>query len=145
MRRIKYVVVALMMGICSSFISYPEEQQPLYNKFLKAELKHPEIVYAQAILETGWLNSKAFREKNNLFGLYDSRKHELYTFKSVDDCILAYKKWIQNKYYKGGDYYDFLNCMWKNKKGECKKYASASNYTQTVEKVRQKLFNRSSQ
>lgn len=32
-------------------------------------IKHPDIVYAQAILETGEFTSPIFRENNNLFGM----------------------------------------------------------------------------
>ena len=32
-------------------------------------IKHPDVVYAQAILETGNFSSRIFKENNNLFGM----------------------------------------------------------------------------
>ena len=36
---------------------------------LEMNVKSPEIVYRQAILETGWFGSKSFVKYNNLFGM----------------------------------------------------------------------------
>ncbi len=36
---------------------------------LQKKIKHPQIVYTQAILETGAFQSKIFKENNNLFGM----------------------------------------------------------------------------
>ena len=44
----------------------------LYDALLYYDIKYPDIVYAQAILETGWFTSRLYLENNNLFGLYDS-------------------------------------------------------------------------
>lgn len=41
----------------------------IWNEILYLELEHPEIVYSQILLETGYLNSKLFRTNNNLFGM----------------------------------------------------------------------------
>ena len=71
-------------------------------------VKHPEIVYAQAILETGHFRSKVYRECNNLFGLYNSRTKSYYKFDHWKDCIIAYKEMIQYKYKDGDDYLNFL-------------------------------------
>jgi mannosyl-glycoprotein endo-beta-N-acetylglucosaminidase len=75
-------------------------------------LKHPEIVYAQAVLETGNFSSTIFKENNNLFGMkyvhdcrcsrtrpttadgskyghaYYSDKNKVGWKKSVDDYLL---------------------------------------------------------
>ena len=78
------------------------------------EVKHPQIVYAQAILETGYFKSDLCLNGNNLFGLYNSKKHRYYTFDHWKDCVIAYKEMVQYKY-KGdndkppNDYYKFLS------------------------------------
>ena len=71
-------------------------------------VKHPQIVYAQAVLETGYFKSDLCLNDNNLFGLYNSKKHRYYTFDHWKDCIIAYKEMIQYKYKDGDDYLNFL-------------------------------------
>lgn len=71
-------------------------------------VKHPQIVYAQAVLETGHFKSDLCLNNNNLFGLYDSKKHRYYTFDHWKDCIIAYKEMIQYKYKDGDDYLNFF-------------------------------------
>lgn len=71
-------------------------------------VKHPQIIYAQAVLETGHFKSDLCLNDNNLFGLYNSKKHRYHTFDHWKDCIIAYKEMIQYKYKDGDDYLDFL-------------------------------------
>ena len=71
-------------------------------------VKHPQIVYAQAVLETGHFKSDLCLNGNNLFGLYNSKKHRYYTFDHWKDCIIAYKEMIQYKYKDSDDYLNFL-------------------------------------
>lgn len=71
-------------------------------------VKHPQIVYAQAVLETGHFKSDLCLNGNNLFGLYNSKKHRYYTFDHWKDCIIAYKEMIQYRYKDGDDYLNFL-------------------------------------
>ena len=96
-------------------------------------IKHAEIVTAQAILETGHFKHVP---NNNLFGLYDSNACGYFCFDNWKQSVEAYKRMIQDKYYKGGDYYDFLNCMWKGDTGKCKSYAQSENYTDTLKMIR---------
>lgn len=72
------------------------------------DVKHLDIVYAQAILETGNFNSKICKEYNNLFGLYDSRKKDFYKFNHWSESVLGYKLYVQNKYNSKDNYYSFL-------------------------------------
>ena len=100
-----------------------EEQPDFFSKLPQEGLmealehygvKHPQIVYAQAILETGHFKSDLCLNGNNLFGLYNSKKHRYYTFDHWKDCVIAYKEMVQYKY-KGdndkppNDYYKFLS------------------------------------
>ena len=73
------------------------------------EVKHPDIVYAQAILETGNLRSKVCKEYNNLFGLWDSRNHCYYSFNHWSESVVAYIDYIQDRYEPPSDYYKFLS------------------------------------
>lgn len=71
-------------------------------------VKHPKIVYAQAVLETSHFKSKACLSKNNLFGLYDSKRKTYHSFNNWWESVEAYKKAVQKKYRPPNDYYKFL-------------------------------------
>ena len=45
----------------------------LYAEIIQNGIRHPKIVLAQAILETGWFTSPVCRNKHNLFGLTNPR------------------------------------------------------------------------
>lgn len=71
-------------------------------------IQHPDIVYAQAILETGHFQSYGCLEDNNLFGLYNSRDRKYHRFDHWTDGVIAYREWIQRRYKPPEDYYKFL-------------------------------------
>ncbi len=71
------------------------------------DVKFPQIVAAQALLETGYFTSRVCLENNNLFGLRRPSNGSYYTFNSWEESVKAYKDYVQYKY-KGGNYYDFL-------------------------------------
>lgn len=101
----KLIILGLLLAqaVCCKAM----DAKKLYNLLIEYGVKHPEIVVRQGILETGHFKSKAFRLKNNLFGIR-AKNGKYARFKSVEACILAYKKQIQYKY-KGGNYYKFLS------------------------------------
>lgn len=72
------------------------------------DVKFPQIVVAQALLETGYFTSRVCLENNNLFGLRRPSNGGYYSFNSWEESVKAYKDYVQYKY-KGGNYYDFLN------------------------------------
>lgn len=84
---------------------------PLNEKNLKKvlkdnKIKHPNIVLAQAKLETGNFTSKVCKSKGNLFGLRKGNQYRCY--EHWTESVKAYKKLIQSRY-TGGDYLAFLN------------------------------------
>lgn len=89
-------------------------------------LEHKDIVYAQAILETGHFKSKICKENNNLFGLYNSKKKRYYKFKHWTESVVAYKEWIQKKYQPPDNYYTFLEEI---------NYASDKKYISTLKSI----------
>lgn len=89
-------------------------------------LKHKDIVYAQAILETGNFKSKVCRENNNLFGLYNSKKKRYCKFKHWAESVVAYKEWIQKKYQPPNNYYTFLENI---------NYAEEKEYTRLLKEI----------
>ena len=82
----------------------------VYREIVSNNIYHPDIVLAQAKLETGNYKSKACTVYNNLFGL---RKPDgsYYKFNSWQESVKAYKDWVQNKYTPPNDYYDFLDSI----------------------------------
>lgn len=83
-------------------------QEGLIEALEYYEIKHPQIVYAQAVLETGHFKSNVCLNYNNLFGLYDSKNKDYYKFNHWAESIVAYKEWIQKKYQPPNNYYVFL-------------------------------------
>lgn len=95
---------------------------PLTEKNLKKELKkqgikHPQIVLAQAKLESNLGKSKVAKSTNNLFGLRKGNRYR--KFGHWTQSVTAYKNLVQSKY-TGGNYYAFLDKIG---------YASDPNYT----------------
>lgn len=83
-------------------------QDGLWEALIYYDIKHPDIVYAQAILETGYFKSKGCTKDHNLFGLYNSRKKRYCKFNHWTESVKAYKEWIQYRYKPPSDYYEFL-------------------------------------
>ena len=89
-------------------------------------VEHPQIVYAQAILETGHFKSKVCLKYNNLFGLYNSKEKRYCKFKHWTESVVAYKEWIQKKYQPPNNYYIFLESI---------NYASDKEYVSTLKSI----------
>ena len=89
-------------------------------------LEHKDIVYAQAVLETGHFKSKVCLKYNNLFGLYNSKEKRYYKFKHWTESVVAYKEWIQKKYQPPNNYYAFLEEI---------NYANDKDYISTLKSI----------
>ena len=72
------------------------------------DVTHPDIVYAQALLETGHFTSVGCLRHNNLFGLYNSKANRYHKFDHWTESVIAYKEWVQKRYNPPEDYYSFL-------------------------------------
>ena len=102
----------------------------LYAALKRHGVKHPKIVLAQAILETGWFRSQVAKTKNNLFGLRNPRTGEYYSFNTWEDSIDGYVSMVQYKYRQNENYYAFLNRI---------RYAGDRNYTRKVMEIANRL------
>lgn len=84
--------------------SLPTQTIPnLYEEIRRNGIQYPNIVLAQAILETGWFRSSVCRDKHNLFGLTNPRTGNYYEFNHWTESVRAYYTKVQYKY-KGGSY-----------------------------------------
>lgn len=100
----------------------------LYCKLM--DIKHPEIVLKQFVLETGWGKSFVCKTYNNIFGfMYYSKNAEKYVYSKYThwtESVEAYKR-FQDRKYKGGCYYTFLDNVG---------YAEAENYVQVLKTIK---------
>jgi len=103
--------------------------QNLYAEIKRNGILYPDIVLAQAILETGWFRSNVCRKKNNLFGLANPCTGKYYEFDHWTESVKAYYTKVQYRY-KGGNY-----LLWLRKIG----YAEDKNYIRSVIKVLKSL------
>lgn len=105
-----------------------QTMEELWQEIVKLEIKHPDIVFRQAIWETGWLKSYACIHRHNIFGFFNGKKY----YTDWQACLAYYKSW-QEKYYKNTDedYYHFLRRI---------KYASAEHYTQSLKSLKVPVY-----
>ena len=103
------IILSIAMLCCiQTFAQTPES---VLKELKSKNVRFPEIVLAQSILETGWFKcNNCSMDVNNLFGLYNSKKKEYFFYSTWQNSIDGYKKGIQYKYFKKeyADYYEFL-------------------------------------
>lgn len=113
-----------------SIANLPELTIPnLLAEIKRNGIRHPKIVLAQAILETGWFKSSVCRNKHNLFGLTNPRTGKYYEFNHWTDSVRAYYTKVQYRY-KGGNY-----LRWLDKIG----YAEEKTYVRAIIRVLKQL------
>lgn len=82
-----------------SIASLPELTIPnLLAEIRRNGIRHPKIVLAQAILETGWFRSSVCRNKHNLFGLTNPRTKTYYEFDHWTESVRAYYTKVQYRW-----------------------------------------------
>lgn len=108
---------------------YKTPEEGLVEALEYYEIQFPEIVYAQALLETGHFKSKLCTQYNNLFGLYNSRTRSYYRFDNWWDSVIAYRDKVQYKYKGNTDYYTFLVKL---------PYATDPNYIRKIKQLEYK-------
>ena len=94
----------------------------LYAEIIRNGIRHPKIVLAQAILETGWFTSPVCRNKHNLFGLTNPRTGTYFEFGHWTESVRAYYTKVQYRY-KDGNY-----LLWLKKIG----YAEDPRYVREI-------------
>lgn len=97
----------------------------LYAEIIQNGIRHPKIVLAQAILETGWFTSPVCRNKHNLFGLTNPRTGKYFEFGHWTESVRAYYTKVQYKY-NGGNY-----LLWLKNIG----YAEDPRYVRSLSRI----------
>lgn len=105
----------------------------LYQEIIRNGIRHPKIVLAQAILETGWFRSPLCRNRHNLFGLTDPKTGKYYEFNHWTESVRAYYTKVQYRYCQKNQTstsdVDYLK--WLQQIG----YAEAPMYIQSVKEI----------
>ena len=110
-----------------------DPREGLMEALLYYQIPEPEIVYAQAYLETGNFNKYNQNvNNNNIFGLYNSRLHRYMIFDHWVGSVECYKKCFSDRYTDTTeDYYHFLTRV---------KYTKDPDYNKKVRQIRKQLF-----
>lgn len=89
----KKIIRSEMMIILTEKDRFTEEK--LIELISRLHFRYPEIVYAQAILESGSFKSRVFIENNNLFGMKEPTQRINFSSGSQNDYAY-YKTWQES-------------------------------------------------
>ena len=132
--------------IPEKIIQFPRKKQVKKNSiqhrvyaFIKeVGIKYPDVVYAQALIESSHFTHKNFIEKNNIFGMKKAGQRttlgvkkegsEYVYFKSIEECIIDYKLYQLMFIHKIKSRQDYLNRL-------CMRYCKDNGYEELILKV----------
>jgi len=115
----KELFLLALIVILAYATGYAQTREEVLTEIVDQGIEHPEIVMAQCRLETGNLTSRIYMQNNNLFGMKEAKQRETTAegtknnhayYSHWKESIADYKLW-QDRYYKEGDYYEFLEGM----------------------------------
>ncbi len=108
----------------------------LYREIISNEIKFPEIVFAQAVLETGHFNSELFLTANNLFGMKVPKKRKTLSVGKEKRGFAVFEDWTVSV----KDYLLWQEYVLKNKKIE-----NSSEYLKLLDRTyaKNKLYSKS--
>lgn len=101
---------ALVIFIVAAFACLANAQtvEQVRAELHRQGVPHPDIVLAQARLETGNFTSDLCKKKGNLFGMKSGKRYTQYHH--WRESVADYKRRISSRY-QGGDYYEFLRLI----------------------------------
>lgn len=82
----------------------PLTMENVIVELMRNNIQHIDVVVRQIMWETGHLKSRRAVQDHNLFGFQIKKGLK---FKTWEDSVKYYKQW-QDRKYKGGEYYSFL-------------------------------------
>jgi len=109
----------------------------VYKQLVKVGIAYPDVVLAQAKIETANFTSKIFRENNNMFGMKlperrrttavgENRNHAKYT--SWIQSIIDYKLWQDQMIHRAPTKHAYLAYLKRN-------YAEDKNYIKKIKQI----------
>ncbi len=104
--RREYILLAILLTLC--IVGRTQTVDQVRQEIDRQGIKHPEIVLAQSILETGWYKSHGCTHRKNLFGFYWKGSYKQWD--TWQESVAYYADW-QRRHYTGGDYYKFLESV----------------------------------
>lgn len=138
---IAMIISFTLFGFSNNEDSNKLNKENLWYVIKNSNVSHPEIVFAQALLESGEFTSRICRVNNNLFGMKFPSKRETIAYgksksgyakynhwtESVEDYILYQKYVFERKKRKFGkaEYFRYLD----------KTYAEGANYSLKLKRV----------
>jgi hypothetical protein len=131
-------IIILVFGIMSITPNKQLTKENLWKQINQTGIKYPDLVFAQALLESGEFKSKLCKENKNLFGMQmpttrktiatSSRKHYA-KYKHWTESVFDYKLYQEyifgKRKYTRIEYINMLN----------KKYSETSDYMKRVHRV----------
>lgn len=145
----KKVILFLVFFFCSTgFLNLigqnKEENQityeKLYEQILESGIKFPEVVFAQAVLETGHFKSQLFKDANNLFGMKVPKKRETLAIGKKKGGYAVFENWESSV----SDYHLWQGYMLRNRTIKTQKeylslldrvYSSNGKYVVSLKKI----------
>jgi len=112
-------------------------ERNLYHYLREVDIKYPEIVMAQAKLESGYFNSRLFKEQNNIFGMQLPKqrqttavgaKNGYAVYKSWKHSVMDYKLWQNGMIGKIHNHNQYFSYIFRN-------YAQDTNYVKHLKKI----------
>jgi len=106
--------IVMLRDSISNILGFSPDNVMTFLEFY--QVQYADTVFKQILLETGRFNSDVFISNNNLFGMKQPKKRPTTSiasskgyavYSSYLESIKDYKLY-QSRYYKGGDYLDFL-------------------------------------
>ena len=135
---IKNEIDSEKIKLISLFSDEISKKKLVYFEILSQDIEYPDIVFAQAMLESGYMSSTIYLENNNLFGmrlperrptvaLYSNKGYSVYNCwtNSVEDYKLFQDFIFKKKKKTRDEYFDYLDRI----------YAEDPNYVPFLKKV----------
>lgn len=96
--KLRTILFASMVMLCSFTTTNKTESvllthELLYEQIIEKNIKHPEVVFAQAVLESGHFKAPLFINKNNLFGMKVPKKRETTAINKGKKGYAKYHSW----------------------------------------------------
>lgn len=98
----------------------------LYEKIVESNVKFPDIVFAQAILESGYFTSQLFKTTNNLFGMKYPKIRKNFAIGKSKSGYAVYSHWTKSV----DDYIE-----WQKRTIKSNLNISRSGYLQKLSKI----------